>query len=196
MQQYNYTSGKNSSDSAMIIDAMDILYTGNVSGFCLVTSDSDFTKFASRLREGGMHVVGMGEPKTPQPFRTACNKFIVLEKLLPQKKTAVSKIPKNSKPPINLSPTTARITTIIYDISDDEGWAYLGEVGNVLSRQIPDFDCRNYGFKNLSKLLIASDKYEIRKEPSLKNQNIITHYVRIKAEKSDTFTVQDLLPSL
>lgn len=182
MQQYNYTVGKNSSDSAMIIDAMDILYTGNVSGFCLVTSDSDFTKLAARLREGGMHVVGMGELKTPKSFRSACSKFITLEALLSQPETTENTATENPELLIaNLTSITDKITTIIHTKSDDDGWAYLGEVGNILSRQIPDFDCRNYGFKKLSKLLTTSKKYEIRKELSPTNQNIAIHYIRVKA---------------
>lgn len=183
-QQYSYTSGKNSTDSAMIIDAMDILYTGRVDGFCLITSDSDFTRLATRLREAGMKVFGLGEKKTPEAFRSACDKFIYIEILSPKekpvfssktkskvsKKEAISKIDKNLN---NL------VASGINDIADENGWAYLGELGNHLIRRQPDFDPRNYGFNKLMELIKSLPEIEIDERDSGK-RNIKQVYVRIK----------------
>jgi hypothetical protein len=158
VQQYSYTTGKNSSDSALIIDAMDILYTGRVDGFCVVSSDSDFTRLATRLREAGMKVFGMGEQKTPSPFRAACDKFIYIEILEPpeagtkqiklsdlrKKEKVISKTDKNL---VNL------VTSSINDIADENGWAFLGDLGNMLLKKRPDFDPRNYGFEKLLQLI-------------------------------------------
>ena len=167
VQQYSYTTGKNSTDSAMIIDAMDILYTGRVDGFCLVTSDSDFTRLATRLREAGMRVFGLGETKTPAAFRAACDKFIYLEILqqnreretTPAKsKTGKGKtkgISKADRELINL------LSSSINDIADEDGWAYLGELGNLLLKKQPDFDARNYGFNKLIHLIKNFDRFEI-----------------------------------
>ena len=149
IQQYSYTSGKNSSDSAMIIDAMDILYSGKVNGFCLVTSDSDFTRLAMRLREAGMLVLGMGEKKTPQPFIKACEKFVYLEVLRnaeekaeekPEEKEESSKKSKKSadKPVESsvapLKKVRAVVKDIVNSIGNEDGWAYLADVGNNLSK--------------------------------------------------------------
>jgi uncharacterized LabA/DUF88 family protein len=158
IQQYGYTSGKNSSDSAMIIDAMDILYTGKVDGFCIVSSDSDFTKLAIRLRESGMKVLGFGERKTPHPFIVACDKFVYLEILKssglkePSETTASSKIKiikKASTPKIDTQ-TIALISSTVDDIADEDGWAFLGDVGNLLIKKKPDFDPRNFGYQKLT----------------------------------------------
>ena len=161
VQQYGYTTGKNATDSAMIIDAMDILYTGKVDGFCIVSSDSDFTKLAIRLRESGMKVFGFGEKKTPNPFIVACDKFIYLEIL---KSSVATNLSKN-KPSRNIkSPEQETVKQIdseivtllsltVDDIADEDGWAFLGDVGNLLIKKRPDFDPRNYGFEKLTPLI-------------------------------------------
>lgn len=184
VQQYSYTSGKNSTDSALIIDAMDILYTGRVDGFCLVSSDSDFTRLSTRLREAGMKVFGMGEQKTPSAFRAACDKFIYIEILeqpeaspkqiklsdLRKKEKVISKADKN---------LVSLITTSVNDIADENGWAFLGELGNLLLKKRPDFDPRNYGFGKLLPLIKSLDQYEIdERESGRKNIKLV--YVRVK----------------
>jgi len=183
VQQYSYTTGKNSSDSALIIDAMDILYTGRVDGFCIVSSDSDFTRLATRLREAGMKVFGMGEQKTPSPFRAACDKFIYIEILEPQtvsakqikltdlrKKEVISKADKNLA---NL------VTSSIKDIADENGWAFLGDLGNMLLKKRPDFDPRNYGFEKLLQLIKSLNLFEIdERESGRKNIKLV--YIRVK----------------
>jgi uncharacterized LabA/DUF88 family protein len=164
IQQYSYTSGKNATDSAMIIDAMDILYTGRVDGFCIVSSDSDFTRLATRLREAGMKVIGIGEKKTPNPFITACDKFIYIEILssedvvTPDVRTKKSKndsLQKLDRRVINL------IRTSINDVADESGWAFLGEVGTLILKKQPNFDARNYGFKKLLQLMKSVDDIEV-----------------------------------
>jgi hypothetical protein len=151
IQQYGYTTGKNSTDSAMIIDAMDILYSGKVDGFCIVSSDSDFTRLATRLRESGMIVIGFGERKTPRPFIVACDKFVYLEIL---KSSSAKDEEQTSKASL---PIDADIIDYIHssidDLADEDGWAYLGDVGNLLIKKKPDFDPRNYGFGKLTPLI-------------------------------------------
>jgi uncharacterized LabA/DUF88 family protein len=157
VQQYGYTSGKNSTDSAMIIDAMDILYSGKVDGFCIVSSDSDFTRLAIRLRESGMKVFGFGERKTPNPFIVACDKFVYLEILkstnLSENQETISSVKSNAKevtiPKVD-SKTIALIITTVDDIADEDGWAFLGDVGSLLIKKKPDFDPRNYGYEKLT----------------------------------------------
>lgn len=176
IQQYSYTSGKNSTDSAMIIDAMDILYTGKVEGFCIVSSDSDFTRLVSRLRESGMHVIGMGEKKTPSPFISACSKFKYLEVL---SRSASSESPANDAE-TNVTPLSEvkkAILAVTDDISDDDGWSSLSELGNVLLKRIPDFDVRNYGYSKLTPFISSLGTFEIKSVPK-NNLNII--YVRRK----------------
>ena len=161
IQQYGYTTGKNSTDSAMIIDAMDILYTGRVDGFCIVSSDSDFTKLATRLRESGMKVFGFGEKKTPSPFIVACDKFIYLEIL--KSSTPVVTAGKQKKESSQESKhetikqidpeIISLISSTVNDIADEDGWAFLGDVGNLLIKKKPDFDPRNYGFEKLTPLI-------------------------------------------
>jgi hypothetical protein len=154
VQQYSYTTGKNSSDSALIIDAMDILYTGRVDGFCLVSSDSDFTRLATRLREAGMKVFGMGEQKTPSAFRAACDKFIYIEILEQQEH---SPVPENKNEKLKKEKTLSKadkklvnlLSTSVNDLADENGWAFLGDLGNMLLKKRPDFDPRNYGFEKL-----------------------------------------------
>jgi uncharacterized LabA/DUF88 family protein len=170
IQQYSYTQGKNSSDSALIIDAMDILYTGRVDGFCIISSDSDFTRLALRLREAGMKVIGIGQKKTPSPFIAACDKFIYME-IIPQFEEAetgitpskTKPVKQNSKPAVEkLNKETLKlITTTINDLADENGWAFLGDVGNLLLKKQPDFDPRNYGFQKLSPLIKSLPQFEI-----------------------------------
>lgn len=170
IQQYSYTSGKNSSDSALIIDAMDILYSGRVDGFCIVSSDSDFTRLATRLREAGMKVFGIGQKKTPNPFIVACDKFIYME-IIPgaeeqetsESKTSITK-PK-AKPSVEKigKGTLKLIKTSINDLADENGWAFLGDVGNLILKKQPNFDPRNYGFLKLTPLIKSLPQFEIDK---------------------------------
>ena len=173
IQQYSYTQGKNATDSAMIIDAMDILYSGKVDGFCIVSSDSDFTRLATRLREAGMKVIGIGEKKTLTPFITACDKFIYIEilgkgktdkdaeddrdddkeeKAAPEPKETISKVDKGFVKMVRQS---------INDLSDEEGWAFLGDLGNMILKKRPDFDPRNYGFPKLLALVRSMPQFVV-----------------------------------
>ena len=220
IQQYSYTTGKNATDSAMIIDAMDILYTGSCDGFVLVSSDSDFTRLATRLREAGKKVIGMGEKKTPNPFIVACDKFIYIEVIRAEAKAALAKAEQEavaaaaeraqapSKPeqaraaktepaksgkksrkktaepavpvptpepepePEPQSPpepaqkkVPKEVVHLIADamdmIADEDGYAFMGELGNLLIRQQPDFDPRNYGFSKLTQLIKSIDRFEV-----------------------------------
>ena len=193
IQQYSYTKGKNSTDSALIIDAMDILYSGKIDGFCIVSSDSDFTRLATRLREAGMKVFGIGERKTPYPFIVACDKFIYLEILnhpsvvspeqaskagqKAEKSTVKKKKAGNNNMP-DKQIVKRLIASSITDLADDNGWAYLGDVGNLILKKQPDFDPRNFGYPKLTPL-IKSLEFEIDERES--GQNHIKHiYIRIK----------------
>jgi hypothetical protein len=186
IQQYSYTTGKNSSDSALIIDAMDILYSGKVDGFCIVSSDSDFTRLATRLREAGMKVIGFGEKKTPQPFIAACNKFIYIEILKADKTEIVTisladKKQNVKKEPLNkVNPETIKlIKQSVNDLADESGWTFLGELGNYILRRRPDFDPRNFGFPKLLPLIKSIPVFEIDvRETGL--QNIKHIYVKHK----------------
>ena len=189
-QQYGYTTGKNSTDSAMIIDAMDILYTGQVDGFVLVSSDSDFTRLAIRLREAGKKVYGMGEKKTPNPFIVACDKFVYIEVIRsaaqqeraeeaareepkeppkPARRAARKKGAEAAPPPAPEAEPPSRvpkeIITLLADsvemLADEDGYAPLGEVANLLVRKKRDFDPRNFGFSKLSKLVKALPRFEV-----------------------------------
>jgi uncharacterized LabA/DUF88 family protein len=190
IQQYGYTTGKNSTDSAMIIDAMDILYTNNVEGFCLVTSDSDFTRLASRLRESGMFLIGMGEKKTPKPFISACNQFKYLDLLaesLAEEGIALEVPEANNNNSGKSSETVfpdkagivSEVKRIIEEISDDDGWAFLGDIGNVINKRYPDFDTRNYGFKKLTPFLSQTKEFEIESRNS-KGSNVKLYFVKLK----------------
>lgn len=184
IQQYAYTTGKNATDSAMIIDAMDILYSGKVNGFCLVSSDSDFTRLATRLREAGMQVIGIGEKKTPNPFIVACDKFIYIEILKAEteektesKESNESEVDKITKKEITL------IYTTIKDLSDDDGWAYLGDVGSLLQKKRPNFDSRNYGFEKLTLLIKSIDRFDIERRENPKSRHKLI-FVRNKDKYS------------
>ena len=194
IQQFSYTYGKNSTDSSMIIDAMDILYTNKVDGFCIVSSDSDFTKLAARLREAGMTVVGMGEKKTPAPFIAACNKFRFLEVLdranqaqraevpeAPPRKSAEEQEPVSQNgASTSLREVRIAIRTIIEDCSeDDDQWIALSAVGNILSKRFPEFDVRNYGHQKLTNFVKSLDAFDVHEvqNPSDNSKKI---YVRTR----------------
>ena len=168
IQQYSYTTGKNSTDSAMIIDAMDILYSRSVEGFCLVSSDSDFTKLAQRLREAGMFVLGMGESKTPKPFRAACDTFKILDVI------SQAEADSHSPAPVTGELDKADITSI-HDIkkaifkmmteNTNQGkMTGMADMGNFLAKRFSEFDVRNYGFSKLSTFLESLDEFEVVKE--------------------------------
>ncbi len=194
IQQYSYTQGKNSTDSAMIIDAMDILYSGKVDGFCIVSSDSDFTRIATRLREAGMKVIGIGEKKTPTPFISACDKFIYLEILKKSPKATKentnsptpAKAEKKSTPPpeeesvAKIDASLVRLLAhSINDLADEDGWVFLGSLGSLLNKIYPDFDARNYGYSKLVDLIKNIREFEIdrRKSPKGNNSHV---YVRVR----------------
>lgn len=220
IQQYGYTTGKNSTDSAMIIDAMDILYTDNVDGFCLVSSDSDFTRLATRLREAGKTVIGIGEKKTPSPFIVACDKFIYVEviksraeaaqesekpkqKQKPEQKAQTKKQETKPQPKAEPKPepepepeVKAEVKKAVPDsvvqliadsiaaIADEEGYAFLGELGNLLLKKQPDFDSRNFGYSKLTNLLKSLPRFEVNIRQT--NYPHIKHmYVRDKLAESD-----------
>jgi uncharacterized LabA/DUF88 family protein len=191
IQQYSYTVGKNSSDSALIIDAMDLLYSGKLDGFCIVSSDSDFTRLAIRLRESGMKVIGIGEKKTPNSFIVACDRFIYIEvldgaiqKKKPKPAASDSKKPTEKQSEKALSKidnaTIELIEDTIEDIEDDDGWAFLGDVGNMIVKKKPEFDPRNYGFAKLTPMLKSlTDILEIDERDSDK-KGIKHVYVRLR----------------
>jgi len=175
IQQYGYTSGKNATDSAMIIDAMDILYSEKVNGFCLVSSDSDFTRLATRLREAGMQVYGIGEKKTPNPFIVACDKFIYLEILKNQSRNNETELSESKTPSKDsydiITPKVIRLlSSTIADLADEDGWAFLGDVGSLLLKKQPNFDSRNYGFEKLTPLIKSTNRFEIEQRESTKGR--------------------------
>ncbi|HMN24012.1 MAG: NYN domain-containing protein [Ignavibacteriaceae bacterium] len=173
IQQYGYTAGKNSTDSAMIIDAMDILYSQRVDGFCLVSSDSDFTRLATRLREAGMKVFGIGEKKTPEPFIVACDKFIYIEILKSERSESeiAKNIPSVKNEVDKITPKVIKlIASTITDLADEDGWAFLGDVGNLLQKKQPNFDSRNYGFQKLTPLIKSINKFEIENRENPKGR--------------------------
>ena len=199
IQQYSYTTGKNSTDSAMIIDAMDILYTNRVDGFCLVSSDCDFTRLATRLREAGKLVIGIGEQKTPTPFISACDRFIYLEILSDDKKKKQRSMkergsqPALEEPGIGMPAAAVRqkgnrlpqevsemIIVSVNDLADENGWAFLGDVGNLLLKKQPSFDSRNYGYQKLSQLIQAMDRFEIEPRDTA-NAHVKHIFIREKA---------------
>ena len=164
IQQFGYTKGKNSTDSALIIDAMDLLYSGRFDGFCLVSSDSDFTKLAARIRESGLSVYGFGERKTPEPFVAACDKFIYTEVL----SSSDEKTRKSTNPITQLKQNTKLVNLVrsaIEASSDESGWAHLAPVGSYMAKQSPEFDPRNYGFQKLGELVNAMKLFEIEERP-------------------------------
>jgi len=186
-QQFAYTSGKNATDSALIIDAMDVLHAGSVDGFCLVSSDSDFTRLATRIREAGLVVYGFGERKTPEPFVAACDKFVYTEilRIKPEEPKAEA-VPAgaNIKPVVEvaeLPPLRPMIETAVDAVARDDGWAPLGPVGSQMNKNNPSFDPRNYGFAQLSKLMRKQDYLEIKEVPMGDGSSNVHLYVRCKA---------------
>lgn len=182
IQQFAYTKGKNATDSAMIIDAMDLLYTDNFDGFCIVSSDSDFTKLASRIRESGLIVYGFGEKKTPSPFVSACDKFVFTEVLRAKvdESEAIAK-----KTASELKQDTKLVTLLrnaVDATSDDSGWANLGPVGSKIAKQSPEFDPRNYGYGKLGELVRATQLFEIE-ERRIGDTNSKSLFVKDKRTK-------------
>ncbi|MBK5254182.1 MAG: NYN domain-containing protein [Peptostreptococcaceae bacterium] len=205
MQQYSYTTGKNATDSAMIIDAMDILYSGKVQGVCLATSDSDFTKLASRLRESGMVVIGMGEEKTPRPFVSACDEFKFVDKLSKKvekvsashvdksnglkskkadaKKTNTPEAKNDKTSQTDLETIRQTIVEVINDNSDDNGYILVSDIGNIISKRYVDFDVRNFGYKKMVPLLDSLSLFEIKMIKDVDNKkhpNAQIAYIKLK----------------
>lgn len=163
-QQFAYTKGKNASDIALVIDAMDLLHSGRFDGFCLVSSDSDFTRLASRLREQGADVYGFGGQKTPESFRQACRRFIYTENLLPA--PAPTSSAETPAKPVSLRPRSDAIPMLnkaISQIEDEDGWVSLGRVGDQLSNLFSDFDVRSYGHRKLSDLVRKTGAFDVEK---------------------------------
>jgi uncharacterized LabA/DUF88 family protein len=162
IQQFGYTRGKNATDSALIIDAMDLLYTNKFDGFCLVSSDSDFTKLAARIREAGLMVYGFGEKKTPEPFVAACDKFIYTEVLQDDED---EKTPKQKKKSTRELKQDTKLVTLVRDAvdaaSDESGWAHLAPVGSYISKASAQFDPRNYGYHKLGELIKATKLFDM-----------------------------------
>lgn len=191
IQQYRYTTGKNATDSAMIIDAMDILFEDKVDGFCIVASDSDYTRLALRLRESGKKVLGIGEKKTPQPFIAACDKFIYLEIIAKhaepeekkEKEEKGKKKPAAKKQEQKVSKLDRKFVKLlrssVEDVADENGWAFLGDVGNMLLKKQPSFDSRNYGFSKLCPLIRSTGLFEIDQRDT-NNRQIKHIYIRTK----------------
>ena len=164
IQQFRYTTGKNATDSAMIIDAMDLLYTGPFDGFCLVSSDSDFTRLASRIRESGKRVYGFGERKTPNPFVAACDKFVYTEIFAPRTGSDSTPIKKLGEKELRGDTKLMNlIRNAVEATSDENGWSNLGPVGSTVSKQSPEFDPRNYGYARLSDLVQAIGLFEVKR---------------------------------
>lgn len=194
VQQFAYTTGKNATDSTLIIDAMDLLYTRKFDGFCLITSDSDFTGLAMRLREEGLTVLGFGEKKTPEAFRNACHKFLFTEVLRPTTTTESTaqpqKVENDQKTPQSQSPVeTAEakqefpkkfVLAALEQSSDDAGWAHLGTFGSYLTKLQPDFDSRIYGYKKLSDLVKAKTELFITEERQAPGSTQKVLYLRAK----------------
>lgn len=182
IQQFGYTSGKNATDSAMIIDAMDLLYTERFDGFCIVSSDSDFTRLAARIREEGLTVYGFGEKKTPRAFVSACDKFIYTE-ILREDAEEVHSTKKSGGELKRDSKLVNLLRTAVEDSADDSGWAYLGNVGQNIAKKMPDFDSRNYGFKKLGELMEATTLFE-KDTRTIKNAPGELLYFRDKRKKN------------
>lgn len=192
VQQFSYSSGKNSSDSALIIEAMDIMHEGRVNGFCIVSSDSDFTRLATRIRESGLIVYGFGMEKTPEAFRQACDQFIFIENLRTTNKIQIKTAQKESETPA-LSTTPPEkiskknidddllilIQNSVDDATDETGWAFLGDVGSIIRNKAPDFDQRTYGYKKLNDLIKAINLYEIE-ERKTTSPHIKLIYLKLK----------------
>ncbi|GAB3387660.1 NYN domain-containing protein [Lysobacter fragariae] len=184
IQQFAFTSGKNATDSALIIDAMDLLHAGGVDGFCLVSSDSDFTRLATRIREAGLSVYGFGEQKTPKPFVVACDKFIFTEILrAPAAQEARPASPLESTTAASLESLQAVLMPAIAAAAKEDGWAPLSAVGNLAGKSNSSFDSRNYGYAKLSELVRNQDFLETKTVPSTDDSPNVHVYVRLKQAK-------------
>ncbi|WP_273777508.1 NYN domain-containing protein [Acinetobacter sp. GSS19] len=220
VQQFAYTTGKDATDMILIIDAMDLLYSGALDGFCIVSSDSDFTPLASRIRESGLMVYGFGRKKTPEPFKKACDKFISVENLTVDEKDELKQNPflkkeVDSKEVVKAGSvekeeikqqidkaTLNLIYKAVKDNSDDSGWAYLGAIGTYISAVKPDFDTRNYGYDKLSGLVKALGVFEIKMQGSqmyLRKSSFST-FIRLvqkainqSADKNNWANIQDVI---
>lgn len=190
VQQFSYTQGKNSSDAAMIIDAMDLLYSGKYDAFALISSDSDFTKLASRLKESQIYVFGVGEKKTPVAFRNACDDFIYTE-VLRDLEADASDATSVEKPKKSASKKSkkelccdAKLVSIlrnaVEEYADDDGWARISSSGGLIKRQYPDFDSRTYGYATLTKLIEATELFEIDRRKSSSGN---THEIFVKDKR-------------
>ena len=173
IQQFSYTTGKNATDSALIIDAMDLLHSGKLDGFCLVSSDSDFTRLATRIRESGLVVYGFGEQKTPKPFVAACDKFIYTEILRKSPSENVATVSE-------VRPLKPLLSAAIAAASQDDGWALLAIVGGLVQKSEPSFDHRNFGFKKLGELVKTQDYLEVKSVPTSEGAQNSNLYVRMK----------------
>ena len=185
IQQFSYTSGKNATDSSMIIDAMDLLYTERFDGFCLVTSDSDFTRLATRIREAGLSVYGFGEKKTPTSLQAACDKFVLLEALMVPEEhanpTAANTPAKTRMTKQDMNQDTKLVNLLrgaVEATADDEDWAYIGAIGTHIANQ-SSFDARNYGYRKLSALIKATELFELEKR-NLRDNNSFDLYIKDK----------------
>ncbi|MBO0809977.1 MAG: NYN domain-containing protein [Actinobacteria bacterium] len=190
IQQFAYTRGKNATDAAMVIDAMDLLYSGRFDGFCIVSSDSDFTRLAARIRESGLTVYGFGERKTPKPFVAACDKFIYIENLAYAEDAAAAPADAPHKPAPRASAAQLKgdaglvslLRNAVEAASGDDGWAPLASVGHILTNQRPDFDSRTYGYGKLSDLMAATTLFDLEsRSPGDDKQAII--YARVKRRR-------------
>lgn len=186
IQQYQYTTGKNSTDSTLIIDAMDLLYGGKVDGFCIVSSDSDFTRLVIRLREAGMKVIGFGEQKTPNPFIVSCDRFVFLEILNREAHSndgdelkAAQEAAKSVSPRKLPESVITLVADSVNAVADEDGWAFLGDVGNIILRNQPSFDSRNYGYPKLTPLISATERFDIDKRDT-PSRGIKHIYIRDK----------------
>ncbi len=187
IQQYSYTTGKNATDSAMIIDAMDILHSERVDGFCLVSSDSDFTRLATRIRESGALVIGIGEKKTPNPFIVACDKFIYIEiignpnnrKINETEKVKTEKVKQPQYEKIS-NGLIQLLKKSVEDLADESGWVFMAEVGALIIKKKPDFDPRNYGFTKLTPLFKSLNKHFVIDEREVEKTHIKHIFVKIK----------------
>lgn len=182
MQQFMYTKGKNATDSAMIIDAMDLLYSGNFNGFCIVSSDSDFTKLASRIRESGLVVYGFGEQKTPSAFVSACDKFIYTEVLRAKTDESTAIARKSTGELKQDAKLVSLLRNAVEASSDESGWAHLAPVGSNIAKQSPDFDPRNYGYAKLGELVAATRLFDME-ERQMAGTNSKALYIRDKRKK-------------
>ncbi|MBU2664797.1 NYN domain-containing protein [Actinoplanes bogorensis] len=182
MQQFAYTNRKNSTDSAMIIDAMDLLYTGRFDGFCILSSDSDFTRLASRIRESGLTVYGFGERKTPKAFVAACDKFVYTENLTGP--TAPEPAPLSVAEQLRTNNALLnQVRNAVEAASDDDGWATLAHVGQILTNQSPDFDSRTYGYSKLSDLITAINLFDVERRDTGAGKKAVIH-VRDKRRRA------------